>query len=62
MKRINNFLRPSQKNADNLVIQVMGSIKSVDTKLSDQIKYLTQVSTGEETPTSCIFFKFSFFR
>ncbi len=27
----------------------MNSIKSVDAKLSDQIKYLTQVSTGNAT-------------
>ncbi len=38
--------RPSQKAVDQLVQQVIGSIRSVDTKLSDQIKYLTQVSTG----------------
>lgn len=38
--------RPSQKVVDNQVQQVMANIKSVDTKLSDQIKYLTQVSTG----------------
>ena len=38
--------RPSQKAVDNQVQQVMTSIKNVDTRLSDQIKYLTQVSTG----------------
>ena len=38
--------RPSQKQADLLCQQVMGSIKNVDNKLSEQIKYLTQVSTG----------------
>ena len=38
--------RPSQKAVDSLVQQVMANIKSVDNKLSEQIKYLTQVSTG----------------
>ena len=38
--------RPSQKAVDTNVQQVMTNIKSVDTKLSEQIKYLTQVSTG----------------
>jgi len=38
--------RPSQKAVDTNVTQVMTNIKSVDTKLSEQIKYLTQVSTG----------------
>ena len=28
------------------IFQVMANIRSVDTKLSEQIKYLTQVSTG----------------
>ena len=38
--------RPSQKAVDGNVQQVMTNIKSVDQKLSEQIKYLTQVSTG----------------
>ena len=38
--------RPSQKAVDSNVQQVMTNIKSVDNKLSEQIKYLTQVSTG----------------
>lgn len=39
--------RPSQKQADVLSGQVLNSIKNVDSKLSEQIKYLTQVSTGK---------------
>ena len=38
--------RPSQKAVDQSVQTVMNNIKSVDSKLSEQIKYLTQVSTG----------------
>lgn len=38
--------RPSQKQVDQLTQQVMGHIRAVDTKLSEQIRYLTQVSTG----------------
>ena len=38
--------RPSQKHVDQLNTQVMANIKNVDSKLSEQIKYLTQVSTG----------------
>ncbi len=38
--------RPSQKAVDQNVQQVMASIRSVDTKLSEQIRYLSQVSTG----------------
>ena len=33
--------RPSQKAVDQLTQQVMGSIKSVDGKLSDQVKLTT---------------------
>ena len=40
--------RPSQKAADQLVNQVVTNIKNVDSRLSEQIKYLTQVSTGEK--------------
>jgi len=39
--------RPSQKATDGFVTQVMGKIKDVESKLSDHIKYLTQVSTGQ---------------
>lgn len=39
--------RPSQKQSDQMCQQVMQNIKSVDTKLSEQIRYLTQVSTGK---------------
>jgi len=35
-----------QKAVDTHNNQVMANIRSVDTKLSEQIKYLTQVSTG----------------
>ena len=38
--------RPSQKSVDQLNQHVMANIKNVDAKLSEQIKYLTQVSTG----------------
>ncbi len=38
--------RPSQKAVDQLVQQVTTNIRSVDTKLSEQIRYLSQVSTG----------------
>jgi len=38
--------RPSQKAVDQSVQTVMNNIKSVDSKLNEQIKYLTQVSTG----------------
>lgn len=38
--------RPSQGAVDQSVQTVMNNIKSVDSKLSEQIKYLTQVSTG----------------
>jgi len=38
--------KPNQKQVDAHNQQVMASIRSVDTKLSEQIKYLTQVSTG----------------
>jgi hypothetical protein len=38
--------RPSQKAVDQNVQQVMTNIKNADTKLAEQIKYLTQVSTG----------------
>jgi len=39
--------RASQKAIDTHNQQVMASIRNVDAKLSEQIKYLTQVSTGQ---------------
>jgi len=41
--------RPSQKATDGFVTSVMNNVKSVEAKLSDHIKYLTQVSTGESS-------------
>ncbi|XP_040563947.1 mediator of RNA polymerase II transcription subunit 11 [Lepeophtheirus salmonis] len=38
--------RPSQKQVDTLCQATISSIKSVESKLAEQIKYLTQVSTG----------------
>ena len=38
--------RPSQKAVEQYNLSVVNNIRSVDTKLSEQIKYLTQVSTG----------------
>jgi mediator of RNA polymerase II transcription subunit 11 len=38
--------RPAQKTVDNHTQKVMADIKSVEQNLSEQIKYLTQVSTG----------------
>ena len=39
--------RPAQKTVDTHTQKVMADIKSVEQNLSEQIKYLTQVSTGE---------------
>ena len=39
--------RPAQKTVDNHTQKVMADIKSVEQNLSEQIKYLTQVSTGK---------------
>ena len=39
--------RPAQKTVDNHTQKVMADIKTVEQNLSEQIKYLTQVSTGE---------------
>lgn len=39
--------KSSQKNAENHTQQFLKSLNSVETKLSDQINYLTQVSTGQ---------------
>ena len=38
--------RPAQKTVDNHTQKVMADIKNVEQNLSEQIKYLTQVSTG----------------
>jgi len=38
--------RPAQKTVDTHTQKVMADIKSVEQNLSEQIKYLTQVSTG----------------
>ena len=38
--------RPAQKTVDQHTQKVMSDIKSVEQNLSEQIKYLTQVSTG----------------
>lgn len=38
--------RPAQKTVDNHTQKVMADIKTVEQNLSEQIKYLTQVSTG----------------
>lgn len=38
--------RPVQKTTDQNCQATMAAIKSVDNKLNEQIKYLTQVSTG----------------
>jgi len=39
--------KPSQKQVDLLVTQFMNSLQDIDTSLTDNIKYLTQVSTGQ---------------
>merc|ERR1719251_552488 len=39
--------KPSQKQVDNLVSQFMTSLQEIDTKLTENIKYLSQVSTGQ---------------
>ena len=45
LKKISPAMSKNLKKNYNF-FQVMTNIKSVDTKLSEQIKYLTQVSTG----------------
>ena len=39
--------RPAQKTVDQHIQKVMGDIKTFDQNLSEQIKYLTQDSTGK---------------
>lgn len=39
--------KPSQKQVDNLVSQFMTSLQEIDSKLTENIKYLSQVSTGQ---------------
>ena len=44
--------KPSQKQVDLLVTQFMNSLQEIDSKLTENIKYLSQVRMEE------IFFKF----
>merc|ERR1712055_811659 len=39
--------KPSQKQVDLLVTQFMNSLQTIDTSLTEHIKYLSQVSTGQ---------------
>merc|ERR1712098_301982 len=39
--------KPSQKQVDHLVTQFMNSLQEIDSKLTENIKYLSQVSTGQ---------------
>ena len=39
--------KPSQKQVDLLVTQFMNSLQKIDTDLTSQIKYLSEVSTGQ---------------
>ena len=39
--------KPSQKQADLMVTQFMNSLQEIDSKLTENIKYLSQVSTGQ---------------
>merc|ERR1712183_875244 len=39
--------KPSQKQVDLLVTQFMNSLQTIDTSLTENIKYLSQVSTGQ---------------
>merc|ERR1712130_350607 len=39
--------KPSQKQVDLLVTQFMNSLTSIDSSLTEHIKYLSQVSTGQ---------------
>ncbi|XP_055920780.1 mediator of RNA polymerase II transcription subunit 11 [Eupeodes corollae] len=39
--------KSSQKNAENQTQQFLKSLSNVESKLSEQINYLTQVSTGQ---------------
>ena len=38
---------PSQKQVDLMVTQFMNSLQEIDSKLTENIKYLSQVSTGQ---------------
>ena len=40
--------KPSQKQVDLLVTQFMTSLQEIDSKLTENIKYLSQVSTGRQ--------------
>merc|ERR1719211_567298 len=39
--------KPSQKQVDLLVTQFLASLQEIDSKLTDHIRYLSQVSTGQ---------------
>merc|ERR1719211_90324 len=39
--------KPSQKQVDLLVTQFINSLQEIDSKLTENIKYLSQVSTGQ---------------
>lgn len=39
--------KPSQKQVDLLVTQFMNSLSNIDSSLTDHIRYLSQVSTGQ---------------
>ena len=39
--------KPSQKQVDLLVTQFMNSLQKIDNDLTSQIKYLSEVSTGQ---------------
>ena len=39
--------KPSQKQVDLMVTQFMNSLQEIDSKLTENIKYLSQVSTGQ---------------
>ena len=38
--------KPSQKQVELLVTQFLNSLQEIDSKLTENIKYLSQVSTG----------------
>ena len=40
--------KPSQKQVDLLVTQFMTSLQEIDSKLTENIQYLSQVSTGRQ--------------
>ena len=39
--------KPSQKQVELLVTQFLASLQEIDSKLTENIKYLSQVSTGQ---------------